>query len=271
MSIKTLFFNDTDYYAEDFIKPFKSITGNGVLTSTDFSVSANSPNNLTVNVSPGKAFIEGYHIESDVITNLPITANTSGYGRIDTVCLELNTNARQSILTIIEGTPSASPVQPTIPATNGVYYITLVNILIGNNVSSIITENITDKRICKKVLSTDDTTPTLTVTSNLLLGTSSIGTTGYTKLPNGMTMQWGLRTIPVTASPNAQLDIALPVAFPTACVHCSADNARSGNAWYDLLATAIILNKTSIRLQCKNVVGTNLTGTLTCSWFAIGY
>lgn len=108
--------------------------------------------------------------------------------------------------------------------------------------------------------------------SNVLnLGTSSVGTSGYSKLPNGMMLQWGIKTIPVTAAPNAQIDMSLPVAFPTACVHCSADNAKSGNAWYDLLATSVILDKTSIRLHCKNVVGTNLTGTLTCTWFAIGY
>jgi len=150
--IKTLFFNDVDYYAEDFLKPFKSMTGNGVLSSSDLLVTAANPNNLSIDVASGKAFIEGHYIELDITTNIPITANTSGYNRIDTLCLKLDKNTKQSILTVIQGTPSSTPVAPTIPTEDGIYYLTLADVVVGNNSSTVTNVNITDKRVYKKVL-----------------------------------------------------------------------------------------------------------------------
>ncbi|HSQ90159.1 gp53-like domain-containing protein [Romboutsia sp.] len=119
--------------------------------------------------------------------------------------------------------------------------------------------------------STTDVGTTTNSFKDIWLGSRSISSTGYCKLPNGMIMQWGNRTLPNGGTPNTTEEISFPIAFPTQCVHVSADNGRSSNSWYDLCMTAVAVSNSAVRLHCKTISNTNILGTLTCTWFAIGY
>lgn len=69
----------------------------------------------------------------------------------------------------------------------------------------------------------------LTVSSNTLtLGTSSISPNGYTRLPNGLLMQWGTQTASVNSSTTATA--TFPIAFPTALYSVSVMVLQAGTA-----------------------------------------
>lgn len=61
----------------------------------------------------------------------------------------------------------------------------------------------------------------LTVTGDLFVGTSLKATNGYTRLPNGLILQWATGTGTSSAAPQTQT-ISFPIAFPNACLNVSA-------------------------------------------------
>ena len=72
---------------------------------------------------------------------------------------------------------------------------------------------------------TIDSTLTLS-TNTLTLGTSSIAANGYTRLPNGLLMQWGTHTASVNSSTTATA--TFPIAFPTALYSVSVMVIQAG-------------------------------------------
>lgn len=57
------------------------------------------------------------------------------------------------------------------------------------------------------------------------LGGASLATSGYQKLPSGLIIQWG--AIPTGSTASAQIDVAFPITFPTACLAVAA-NLKAG-------------------------------------------
>lgn len=146
MAIKTNFFDGgSGYTAADFINEIKSILADGVfkVKSGSLMVNADAPADLTVNVMPGTAVKNGYFINSDSIIKVQITANTSGYNRIDNIVLDVDTDSKVTTFKAIQGIPSSSPV-PSVLTDN---QLLLAEIIVGNNVSVLNQNVITDKRI----------------------------------------------------------------------------------------------------------------------------
>lgn len=148
LAIRTLFYADgtTVYQAPDFMALADCLSTDGVYKSSDLVVTANNPADLSVVVATGRCKISinnsGYVVLSDTAVKIPLTANTSGYNRIDTVVIEVNPVTYHTSFKAVQGTPSSSPVAPVITATQK----PLANILVGNNVSVINSNVITDKR-----------------------------------------------------------------------------------------------------------------------------
>ena len=145
MTIRTNYFDETSYSASDAVAPFASLVANGVynVRGGNLLVTANSPADLSINVSTGTCTINGYFINSDSVTNVPITTNTSGYNRIDIIVVEVDTINKLSTIKCVEGTPNSSPSVPiALPQ-----QLTLAQVFVGNNVSVINTSNVTDMRI----------------------------------------------------------------------------------------------------------------------------
>jgi hypothetical protein len=146
MTIKTNYFDGTgySYSSADLIAPWASLMNDGVfnVSSGALSVLAHSPAGLSVDVQIGNCIKNGYFVKSDSIVNLPITANTSGYNRIDLIVVNVDTTNKATTFQVVQGTASSSPTAP-IPASN---QLPLAQVYVGNNVSVINQANITDLR-----------------------------------------------------------------------------------------------------------------------------
>lgn len=119
-------------------------------------VTQNGTPNMTVNVASGVAFIPGtesgaqamYFVENDATVNLSITtAPGAGLNRIDLIVAKIQDSFYSGAtdawsLAVVTGVAASSPTAPTPPNNS----ITLAQIFVGSNVTSIVTGNITDTR-----------------------------------------------------------------------------------------------------------------------------
>lgn len=98
------------------------------------------------------------------------------------------------------------------------------------------------------------------------------GTNGYQKLPSGLILQWGTSNIQDVAPGTAQveLDIPLPIAFPSQILYCGSGNVQNSNAWTDLVSNTVAINRTKIKLMCKHWSSNLASGNLRWYWFAVG-
>ena len=153
MSLTYGYFNsingDRKYTAETMSKYFSGIISKGVLQNyaDKFQVFASS--GLTVQVKTGKAyFTNGQWVENDAIINLTLEPASVSLSRIDRIVLrrDNSSEARNVSLMIKKGTPASSPTAPVLETSEFVEELSLCQILIGPNVTSIAQTNITDER-----------------------------------------------------------------------------------------------------------------------------
>jgi hypothetical protein len=142
LSIVTNYFDGNTYTGANDREAWDNIQSDGVISSSDFLVSENSPADLSVDVAAGVAFRGGYFINSDAVENVAITANTSGFNRIDLIVLNIDTVAKATIVIAVAGVASGSPVAPTPTATQ----LKLAEVLVGNGAAVINDNVITDRR-----------------------------------------------------------------------------------------------------------------------------
>lgn len=144
MAIVTNFYPDgkTIYQADNFRAPWASLLTDGVFSPTDYVVTADNPADLAVSVSAGAANKLGYYIKSDAAISVPITANTSGYNRIDIIVVDVDATNCVTTVKAVQGTPSSSPVAPVAAGDQ----LILAQVTIGNNASVIDGNVIVDVR-----------------------------------------------------------------------------------------------------------------------------
>lgn len=114
--------------------------------STNLQVEAGSGMNVVVN--PGFAICAGGLKLEENQRTLAIQAADSNYDRIDTVVLRWNDNDSERIcdLYIVEGTPAASPLRPTLTRTESIWELGLADLFINKNSTAISNQRITDTR-----------------------------------------------------------------------------------------------------------------------------
>lgn len=128
----------------------------GGTNTGDFAVTQSGTPAMTVSVAAGWAYVAGsttstqgmYGVYNDAATTLTVTANASGNPRIDLVCVTVRDagysgTSNDVIFQVVAGTPAASPVAPTLPASS----LSLATIAVSNGASSILNANITDTRV----------------------------------------------------------------------------------------------------------------------------
>ena len=191
MTIKVNFLQANSYNPVDFQNQFGALIADGVCTG--LSVAQHSTANLSVDVALGSCMKSGLFLNSDALANVPITANTSGYSRIDVIAADLDNSAIVAVM----GTPSSSPTAPTLTGNK----LALAQVMVGNNVSVINTSNITDVR----------------VQSAADIVAYSLGASGYIKFRLGLIIQWGTAVVATSAGSTANFAITFPITFPTAC------------------------------------------------------
>lgn len=129
----------------------------GVVLGGDFAVTQNGTPNMSVNVAAGRAFVRSQETASlghgtwtafnDATVNLAVAASDPTNPRRDLVILQVrdsnysgaSTDAR---LTVVTGTPAASPVDPTVPVNS----LVLARIAVAAASSTVVNANITDLR-----------------------------------------------------------------------------------------------------------------------------
>ena len=148
------FFNssnsDRKYNAESFetwLKPF-FITG---VFEGSLQVKAQSDPDMTVQVTPGYANLNGKPAHWPDTNNLAITTASGVYDRIDTVVLRRDNTNRCISIEVVTGTASGSP-QPKPPTRNNdIYELVLAQIRVGVGVTKITAANITDTRLDSEI------------------------------------------------------------------------------------------------------------------------
>jgi hypothetical protein len=153
----------------------------GIIASASLAVTANSPAAMNVYVADGWAAIVGttqadmgtYVAYNDASVLLTITTANPTNPRIDLICMTVNDSyytgvTDNVVFQVIAGTPSATPVAPSLPANS----ISLATISVAAGATAINTGNITDTRV--------------SVTTNLPIGDIT-GVTAGTGLTGGGT------------------------------------------------------------------------------------
>ena len=106
--------------------------------STNLQVSSGT-DGMTVQVQAGFAVIDGGLCQETETRTLEVTAADTTYDRIDTVVVRWNENVdvRRADLYVVAGTPSATPVRPTLQRDNSIYEIGLADVFVTRNVATI--------------------------------------------------------------------------------------------------------------------------------------
>lgn len=109
----------------------------GRVYPTSLAVSANGTG-MFVTVEAGKAVIGGALVTATTTTTVNIASNSSGLGRIDTIVVGVDNSADAPRLTVVQGTPNATPQPPTLTTSmTGIYDVALAYVIVDNAVANI--------------------------------------------------------------------------------------------------------------------------------------
>lgn len=152
---KSSFFNaelvgedyDRTYLAEDYARYFASFIGNGVFPnpSTNLQIIAN--NDMTINLTLGKAWINGYYYENTDNLNLAIIPAEGVLNRIDRIVLRLDFLNREIKCYVKQGSFASSPIAPALVRDADMYELGIADIAVNKGVIKITQDNITDLRL----------------------------------------------------------------------------------------------------------------------------
>lgn len=103
---------------------------------------------MSVVVGAGRGMVRGHFYLSSASETLNIASASAVSPRIDTVVLRLDPTANSVVLAVLTGTPSASPVAPTLTQTDtGTYEMPLANVYVAANATAIGAVDVTDRRV----------------------------------------------------------------------------------------------------------------------------
>ena len=144
--------DERSYDASEFAYLLRTATQDGVTSHNGggLGVTADGMGMETI-VSAGGILIGGYLyvLSDDGGKAYTLAHSASGAAeRIDRIVarLNLNGNAREITLRILEGTPSASPVPPVLTRTAQIYELSIAQVRIRAATATILASDITDER-----------------------------------------------------------------------------------------------------------------------------
>lgn len=107
---------DRTYLADDFAKFFSPLIGNGVFAgrSNELQVFQSVPAGMSVVLSSGQSWIEGYGYINDSDLIIPIDPADGALGRIDRIVNQWSSVDRQIRTVWKKGTPAVHPVAPPL-------------------------------------------------------------------------------------------------------------------------------------------------------------
>ena len=155
MAEKSSFFTslngDRKYKSSDFAEYFSTFIGNGVFPnpSTNLLVTANG--DMTINLSPGFAWINGYMYHNTDNLTLTVEHADSALKRIDRVVLKCDFINREIKAYVKKGSFASNPIAPNLERGVNAYELSISDILVENGVISIQQSKITDTRLDENV------------------------------------------------------------------------------------------------------------------------
>ena len=155
MAEKSSFFTslngDRKYKSSDFAEYFSTFIGNGVFPnpSTNLLVTANG--DMTINLSPGFAWINGYMYHNTDNLTLTVEHADSALKRIDRVVLKCDFINREIKAYVKKGSFASNPIAPNLERGVNAYELSISDILVENGVISIQQSKITDTRLDESV------------------------------------------------------------------------------------------------------------------------
>jgi len=118
----------------------------GSFNTTDLKVTT-AGTGMNVTVAAGQALVRGHYYYNTSSATLNLTTSNATNPRIDAIVLHLDPTLNSCVLTVLTGTPAASPVAPTLTQTDSaVYEILLATVLVPAASSVVSSANITDAR-----------------------------------------------------------------------------------------------------------------------------
>lgn len=139
---------DRVYAAAQFANYFACFIGNGVFLGQEqgLQVTTATPAALSVNLLPGRAWINGYWYATDSVLPLELELSDAINPRIDSVILRYDISARTIAAMVLTGTPSASPVPPALIRNADYYDLRLAEVRVNAGAITISPSMVTDTR-----------------------------------------------------------------------------------------------------------------------------
>ena len=138
---------DRAYLSADFADYFKKFIGNGVYNGFKNSLQVFSLNeNMVLTIKSGAACIEGRGYEQDEDVTIQLEAANANFARYDLIVCQLDYLNRLIKVAAKTGTPTSSPVKPTVQRDSDIYEIALAEVYVPSGATKITQANITDKR-----------------------------------------------------------------------------------------------------------------------------
>ncbi len=130
--------------------PFtQRILTDGVMAGIDGALAVTPGTGLAVSVATGGAFTRGNLYVAYTAQSYPVTANSSGSTRIDSVVIELTRSGvwkgRHRIV-VLAGSPSATPAPPPLTQDSTTWQHRLANVTVASGAGSFVAGNISDQR-----------------------------------------------------------------------------------------------------------------------------
>ena len=155
MAEKSSFFTslngDRKYKSSDFAEYFSTFIGNGVFPNPSTNLLVTSNGDMTINISKGFAWINGYMYHNTDNLTLTVRYADSALKRIDRVVLRCDFINREIKAYVKEGAFSSNPVPPELERGVNAYEISIAEIEVEAGVISVQQSKITDTRLDNNV------------------------------------------------------------------------------------------------------------------------
>lgn len=143
MSFASGFFNSVDhdrlYDATDISRLFDGLIRDGIFASIGDCMVVKQSNQMNVTVGTGRAWFNHTWSYNDALYPVTIPLSEILMDRIDAIVLEINSveAVRANSIKLIKGTPSLTPVKPSLTNTKEVHQYPLAYVTVGKEVTSI--------------------------------------------------------------------------------------------------------------------------------------
>lgn len=137
-----------EYQAAEFAEYFSRFLSDGIyVEGGNLGLRVNTGSGLQVVVSPGFALIRGVLYHNDANLTLNLSAADSILDRIDRIVLRFDEVNQEIKARVLQGGNASSPTAPSITEDGTTKELTLAQVRVNKQVTSISTGNITDERL----------------------------------------------------------------------------------------------------------------------------